>query len=204
MPAGGPVPLHGRKARRQATFTSPSGGGRTPPAPAKTGARRRVVGTAEKPVQETTAIRVRTPVCFDAGGNTVTRRVTVATVHQHGAAVPELNQAPEDSNHGLENARGRTISGSGSARQGGQNLLISAALKTVPPDDESKSNLRVKRSDPSFRANVPPQAVAVPGRNGADAEPIIRRRVWTQLGERAAGRRPPNPAERPHSIIPHG
>ena len=157
-----------------------------------------------KPVRETTAIRVRTPACFDVGGNTVTGRVTVATVHQHGAAVPKLNQASKDSSHGLENVKGWSFSGSGSSGQGRQNLLISAALKTAPPDDELKSNLRVKRSDPSFRANVPPQAVAVLERNGADAEPIIRRRVWTQLGERAAGRRPPNPAERPHSIIPYG
>lgn len=47
--------------------------------------------------------------------------------------------------------------------------IFPAALKTAPPDGEFKGNLRGKRSDPSFRANVPSSAAAVPETNGSDA-----------------------------------
>ena len=203
MLAGSPVPLHGRKARREALFTSPSGGGRTPPAPATSGARRRVVGPVDigprnngDPSENFGTFRCRREHSDPEGHGCYCAPARGA----HPGAKPSSKRSPPR----WGNAKGRTFSGSGSARQGRQNLLISAALQTVPPDDESESNLRVKRSDPSFRANVPPPAAAVPEDNGSDAERFIRRRVWTQLGERAAGRRPPNPAERPHSIIPHG
>lgn len=121
----------------EASFTSPSGGGRTPPAPATTGARRRAVGRAmtgprndSDPSETPGMFRCRGEhsdpeghgcYCAPARGG-------------HPGAEPSSKRSPPRRGNATE----WTHSGSGSARQGGQNLLISAALQTAPPDDESK------------------------------------------------------------------
>jgi hypothetical protein len=119
-------------------------------------------------VQETAAIRVKTPVCFDIGGISGTQRVMVAPVHQHAAPVLEFNRLQRSILHGWKR-KGMGGAGSSPTWQGGELFFFPAALKTAPPDGEFKGNLRGKRSDPSFRANVPSSAAAVPETNGSDA-----------------------------------
>jgi|GEM_PF-3657453 len=92
----------------------------------------------------------------------------VAPVHRHVARILEFKRLQRSIPQGWKR-KGMPTAGSGSAWQGGQNLLFPAALKTAPPDGESNGNLRVKRPDPSFRANVPPTAAADPEKTGSDA-----------------------------------